>query len=274
VTHSVIPSAIRLRPYLALARTALTNSFAYRSALILYAVSKVVLAVALFYLWQAILAAGVDLQSYRLDELKVYLLFGLLTNLVLSFTAEMRIARKVWDGSIALDLLKPLDFQATCLAESIGIGLFEGLLSAVIILAVALSYGGVPLASDPSIWALTLLSLALGLMTKFGIVYLTGMLCFWTQSALGISWMRQAVTNLLSGALIPITFFPDWLATLAAWMPFQAIVHIPAQIYLGRAAGPEALRLIGVQILWAVLLILAGRLLWRWAIRQITIEGG
>lgn len=267
-------SLFRLRPYVSLARTALTNSFAYRGALLLYAVSKVVLATALFYLWQAILAAGIDSHGYALADLKVYLLLGLLTNAVLTYTAEMRITRKVIDGTIAMDLLKPLDFQATCLAESVGMGLFEGLLSGILVFVVAVTFGGAPISSRPITWLLVVVSLVLGLLVKFGIVYLTGLLCFWTQSSLGVSWMRQAMTNLLSGALVPLTFFPGWLATLAAALPFQSIVHIPAQIYLERAVGMDALRLLGVQATWLLALIVGGRLLWRYAIRQITLDGG
>jgi ABC-2 type transport system permease protein len=270
----VIARPLRLRPYLSLARTALTNSFGYRSTLLLYAVSKIVLALALFYLWQAILAAGIDSRGYALADLKVYLLLGLFTNTILSYTAESRISRKVMDGSIAMDLLKPLDFQATCLAETVGLGLFEGLLSGLFVLAVALSFGGVPLPTEPCTWALVGLSVLLGLLVKFAIVYLTGLLCFWTQSSLGISWMRQAIVNLFSGAVVPLAFFPPWLAWLAGVLPFQAIVHIPAQLYLERATGPAALGLLGMQLAWLLVLIVAGRLLWRRAIRQITIDGG
>jgi ABC-2 type transport system permease protein len=255
-----------------LARTALTNSFGYRGAMLMYAIAKIVTAMALFYLWQAIIAAGIDMQGYQLNELKIYLLFGLLTNMVLSYTAENRISRKVLDGSIAMDLLRPLDFQATCLAESIGMGLFEGFLGILIVLAVALAFGGVAFPAEPITLILLVVSLLLGLLVKFGVVYLTGLLCFWTESPLGISWMRQAITNLFSGALIPLAFFPDWLRTLAFYLPFQSIVHIPAQLALGRTENLFGLP--AIQIGWVIALFLAGRMLWRLAIRRITVDGG
>jgi ABC-2 type transport system permease protein len=262
------------RAYLALARTALTNSFGYRGTMLMYAIAKIVTALALFYLWQAIIAAGVSANGYQLNELKTYILLGLLTNMIMAYSSETRVSRKVLDGSIAMDLLKPLDFQATCFAEAVGMGLFEGLLGILITLGVALTYGGVQLSTNPITLVLLAISLLLGLITKFGIVYLTGLLCFWTESPLGVVWMRQAISNLFSGAIIPLAFFPDWLQNLAYWLPFQAIVHIPAQIALERHGSSTVALFLLVQLGWIIVLFGCGRLVWRLAIQRITIEGG
>jgi ABC-2 type transport system permease protein len=73
---------------------------------------------------------------------------------------------------------------------------------------------------------------------------------------------------------VPLTFFPDWLETIAQALPFQGIVYIPAAIYLGRVQGEEALRLVSLQLAWVLVLWVAGRLLWRRGIRQVTVHGG
>jgi len=89
-----------------------------------------------------------------------------------------------------------------------------------------------------------------------------------------MTWLRIAIMNLLSGALIPLTFFPPWLRTFAFALPFQGIVYIPASLYLGRSEGQAALQLICLQVLWVVVLWVCGRALWSRAVRQVTIHGG
>jgi ABC-2 type transport system permease protein len=197
----------------------------------------------------------------------------MLTNMVMTF-AEWRVAWLILDGSIAMELLKPLDFQRARLAETIGSGVFEAIVALAIIGMFGLVYGGMALPPAPATWLLVLVSLLLSLLIKFGIIYLTGLLCFWTSSALGMTWLRIAIMNLLSGALIPLTFFPAWLRTVAFALPFQGIVYIPASLYLGRSAGPAALQLVGLQVLWVAALWACGRALWSRAVRQVTIHGG
>ncbi|MMZ65919.1 hypothetical protein D1872_283650 [compost metagenome] len=57
-------------------------------------------------------------------------------------------------------------------------------------------------------------------------------------------------------------------------LPFQGIVNTPVTIGLGMTEGIEALRLIGIQWVWIVLLWLLGKWMWSGAVRQITIHGG
>ncbi|KRE21101.1 hypothetical protein ASG81_29495 [Paenibacillus sp. Soil522] len=117
---------------------------------------------------------------------------------------------------------------------------------------------------------LFLISLAASLIVKFGIVYISGLLCFWSTGSFGIVWARTALTNLFSGALVLLAFFPKWLETFSLLLPFQSIVHTPAIIYLEQVNGMGALRLIVLQIIWGILLWFAGKGLWNWTVRQIT----
>jgi ABC-2 type transport system permease protein len=264
---------LSMRKYVSLGKMMFAQTIAYPRALLLGLLTQIFSAVALFALWQAIATHGAGLGEYTLAEIKAYVSIALLTNIVMTF-AEGSIAWRVLDGSIAIELLKPLDFQRARLAETIGAGVFEAIVAMAIIGMFGLVYGGIALPHTPVIWLLVFVSLLLSLLIKFGIIYLTGLLCFWTSSALGITWLRIAIMNLLSGALIPLTFFPSWLRTVAFALPFQGIVYIPASLYLGRSEGQAALQLIGLQVLWVVVLWAGGRALWSRAVRQVTIHGG
>jgi ABC-2 type transport system permease protein len=82
------------------------------------------------------------------------------------------------------------------------------------------------------------------------------------------------VLELLSGLLIPTTLFPEPLRTLLLASPFPHINFTPAAIYLGKATGAEALRLLALQAGWTLVLLAAGQWAWRRSQQRITIQGG
>jgi ABC-2 type transport system permease protein len=174
---------------------------------------------------------------------------------------------------VALDLVRPLDYQLARFAEALGYLGVELVTVVVVGETLTLSFGGV--AMPGGIQAVLFgVSLAAVVPLKFGIVYLTGVVCFWTQNYQGVSWARVAVSGILSGALVPLAFYPPWLRWLCEVSPFPSIVSTPALVYLGRAQGGEAVRLIAVQLGWVAVLWCAARLAWHRGLRQITVHGG
>jgi len=109
---------------------------------------------------------------------------------------------------------------------------------------------------------------------KFLIVYVSTLACFWTQNYMGVQWARLAVVNLLSGALIPLVYLPHWLATAAQWSPFAGLTSTPALIFLGRVDVRDGLVLVFVQLAWVLVLWFGARLVWRKALRRLTVNGG
>lgn len=264
----------RGKKYVSIANRSLQNTIAYRTSYVITLASNFIYIVSIFYLWKAIYSGREQLAGFTWEQMKAYLVITFLANSLLSWYSETRIAGKILDGSVAMDLLKPLDFQKARLAETLGSCILEGLVGSILISAILVLSVGVMLPAEALTWLLFIISLAASVFVKFGIVYLAGLLCFWTTSALGIIWARIALTNLLSGALVPLVFFPKWLESLSMVLPFQSIIHTPTSIYLGHVTTAEAVEMVGIQLFWIVVLWVAGKLMWSWAVRQVTIHGG
>lgn len=262
------------RKYVSLAKMTMQNAIAYRSTYFISLLGSLIFVLAMFYLWKAIFDGREQLSGFSWEQMKAYIFITFLTNSLISWYSETRIAKKIISGEVAMDLLKPLDFQKARVAESIGSSLMEGCIAAVMIGAVLLLTNGIILPSTGLSAVLFLISLTASVLIKFCIIYVASLICFWTSNGMGVAWMRAAITNFFSGALVPLAFFPDWLEQLARLLPFQGIVYIPASIYLGKLEGMQAVQSIGAQLLWVVLLWLAAKLMWRWAVRQVTINGG
>ncbi|MBW5449023.1 antibiotic transporter permease [Cohnella sp. CFH 77786] len=250
------------------------NSLAYRFSYIMNLTSGLITLVSLFYLWKAVFRGRTEMAGFTWQEMQTYLLVTFFLGCLLSWYSEGRISGKILDGSVSLDLLKPLDFQKARFAETVGSLAIEGVVSGIMITGLLGATAGISVPHSPLVWVQFLMSTAASVMVKFGIVYMTGLICFWTTGSFGVVWARIAVTNLLSGALVPLAFLPEWLQKLAEVLPFQAIVHVPASIFLGKYSAPDAAGMIVLQFAWAAVLWMCGKWMWKGAVRQITVHGG
>jgi ABC-2 type transport system permease protein len=271
-------SGIRMRPrwkYLSLAGMAVQSTLNYRRILITNFAANLIWVVIFYFLWQAVFAVNTQIGYLDWDRMRTYL--------VLAYVATMLIngSNSVWTvissirfGDIAMVISKPYDFFFAHLALVVGPMLIEGLLAGVL----AVLGGGLVLHILPpaSLQAAVffLLSLLLGSLTRFLILYIASLFCFWTLNWLGIYWAYLAITNLFSGGLIPLVMFPDWLRMIAMALPFQAIINTPILIYLGEIRGADILPAIGLQLFWIVALWIVGALMWKPCLRALEIQGG
>ena len=90
----------------------------------------------------------------------------------------------------------------------------------------------------------------------------------------GITAMITLISNAFAGNIIPLTLFPDSVQTLIRYQPFAQALDAPIRMYLhAQVAGEWALN-ISVQLLWLMLLVTAGRAMWRYQLNRLTIQGG
>ena len=265
----------RYRKYASIARTSLEITFVYRAGFVLNMLGTIFYVVAMFYLWQTIFLGSPNaLGGFTWPEMKAYLLVSFLLNSLMTWFAEWNMSMDIKEGRVATDLARPMDFQASRMATAFGPVPFEFSSALVVGAIVATVFGGIALPADPLHLVVFLFSAFLATLIKFGLVYCVSMTAFWTTGIDGIMVGRVAIQNIFSGALIPLVFFPDWLRAIAAVLPFQGMISTPALTYLGKMDGPTTALMICIQAIWAVGLILLGRLVWRGAVRAVTINGG
>jgi ABC-2 type transport system permease protein len=262
----------RLAPYRAISAATLRSVLAYRLQFGLSLLSVLFQLAAMLAVWHALLAQRA-VAGFTWPQMQAYLLVAFSAGGVVSNLADFRVSYRIRTGQVALDLVKPVDYQSARLAETLGSLLAE--LACIALVWVVMLAAGLRFTPPPAGYlALFAVSFALVVLLKFSVVYLTGLLCFWTKNYTGVYWARLAVTSLLSGAVVPLSLLPHWLGSTAQWLPFAGTASTPGLILIGDATGGYAARLVAVQLVWAVGLWFGARLAWRGAVRQLTIHGG
>ena len=270
---SAVAHRLPVRRYAPLARVAVASTMSAKGAFALGTAISGVTMLAVIFLWHAVFQRRSTVRGVTWKEMESYLIVTFVMSRLVSYSIG-RIGRRVLDGSIAVDLARPLDFQLAQLFDAFGVAAVEGVGALAIGLVAALSVGGFQFPHGTVRVLLFLVSLLLIVPLKFVLVYVANLLTFWTTSSMGVTTTLTTLSLALSGTYIPITLFPHWLELVAKALPFQAIAFGPAWIFIGRVDDVGALVVVGSQLAWIVVLGLVGRWLWAYAARAVTIHGG
>jgi ABC-2 type transport system permease protein len=229
--------------------------------------------VILVYFWRGVYTHNATLSGLTLGQTLNYILLAqalapLVTNTVMSDVGYL-----IRNGDVGIALLRPLDFQFTYYVQTLAYALLS-LVLAVPVLLVAIFGFGLRLPADPRLWACFAVALLLGQSVIFCFDWLISCLAFYTTEVWGLSVLREGVAVFFSGALVPLGMMPGWLRTIANGLPFAQGLYVPVAFLSGTFGVSDAPRAWLVQLVWLIGLIVVSRLVFRVAVRKVTIQGG
>ena len=197
--------------------------------------------------------------------------------LFMTWFYEYEIFSAITSGSIAYEMVRPLDLYGRWFSQSCATRVAKCLLRAMPILLVALLIPGpfrMTLPPDIGQFALFVLSAGLALSVVVAFSMLIYISTFFTLSPVGTRRIAAAAVDFLAGAIIPLPFFPPVFRRVAELLPFAAMQNMPLRIYSGNLAGGDALYGITMQVFWLVVLVVLGRLWMRKALTKVIVQGG
>ena len=227
-----------------------------------------------YFIWRAVFRNGQTVMGLTLNDMITYVAVGWAIRSFYFNEIDRDLGGQVQEGKLAMNLIRPVDFQMVMIADAAGQSAFRAVLFTVpISIVLALIF---PLKPPASLVAglLFLWSAAMSFFLVAGLNFLVGLIAIRSKSILGILRAKYLVLELLSGLLIPTTLFPEPLRSILLASPFPHINFTPAALYLGKATGFGAARLLALQAGWTLVLIAIGQWAWRRSQQRITIQGG
>lgn len=216
-------------------------------------------------------ADSVDGVSFAMVNTNFILSIGLSAAFTLD---EYYLPYRIGNGSIGTELLKPVSFKGALLAfdlGNIGFHLLFQFLPALIL--VVLTAGMLKPDSVLAFFAF-LCSVVLGFLVLWLLNFIVQTLGFWIINVWSVSTIKNVFVNVLSGAMLPLWFLPDWMRSIMDWTPFSSIYFVPVQIYLGEITGMGILLAFLRQCCWIAALYVVAEVLWRKGIKKLVIQGG
>jgi ABC-2 type transport system permease protein len=267
-----VTASATLAPYVEFARKAFSREATYRVDVFAEIGSLVVRVYLLRALWTALYAQNAAPSDLPLHAMITYATVALLMSLVLEVDGTRQIRDKVREGTIAIDLMRPISVPLSFFSDGFGRTLFHALVVVPSLLC-ALLLVRIDVPSLPTL-ALFAVAFAQGYVVNFLLNFLMNSVAFWTLETFAIQLMIRWVSDLLSGQIIPLSFFPGALGGAVGLLPFAAIYSTPLRIYVGQVAPSEIAPLLLGQTAWIVVFTLACALVWRVASRRIVLQGG
>jgi ABC-2 type transport system permease protein len=192
----------------------------------------------------------------------------------LSMFSWYEVMNSVYTGDIGSDLLKPLNYFTFWMAQDLGRAGAALLMRGFTIMAAYAVVFGITTPEGGAQWLAVGVAVALSWLVSFSWRFLVNLAAFWTPNALGVGRFFFILSWFLSGFLMPLRYFPQWFVRLCYLTPFPHTVNTVVEVYLGVLSGPELIQALLGQLLWVVMLIVAGQFVLRAGVRRLVILGG
>jgi ABC-type uncharacterized transport system permease subunit len=246
----------------------------YRADFVFRLIGLLVTIYLLRLVWEAVYPASHTVTNGRhritLDTQIAYVSFASVQNWLLNSAGIQLIPQRVREGTIAVDLARPLHFPTQMVwAQAGSVAAHTPFVFVAVPFAVLAGGARAPASALHAV--AYVLSLAPALLISLLLTTLVSMVAFWTTEISGILIMYRTVQQFMAGTLVPLWFMPDWLRLSAQWLPFQSTTYAPLAVYLGQA---DPLPVLGVQLVWCVVLLGALRLVWARALHRVVVQGG
>lgn len=261
--------------YLQISKVSFSIGFVYRAYFFFSAISNALYIMLTYFLWKAIYKnTDSVLHGMTFQETFLYLAFAAVLFILFRRYLEHEMSDEVISGRIIMNLLKPLDYMKLMFFRQSGFTLFNLLVVTVPTFAVlAILFRHSMHFGYNSIFFI--LAVCIAYLLSYALDFMTGSIAFYTESTWGIIITKEAIVLFLSGALIPIQFFPSPMQTVIRCLPFRAIYNTPLEILTNAHMGLyDYLSAIGLQCVWLVLMLYLSRAFFNHALKQVTVNGG
>jgi ABC-2 type transport system permease protein len=129
-------------------------------------------------------------------------------------------------------------------------------------------------AAKPAQAALFLVSMTLVVALASAIVMLLNIAVVVTLNDRGVNYLLSPFTIVLTGNLIPLSLYPDWMHRLLVRSTVRRRGRHPISHLSGNLHGQAAWAGIGLQIGWTLVLVAAGTVWMERAMRRLEVQGG
>lgn len=263
---------------LSLMRAGIMESLQFRLSTFMTLMGNLVYLILVYYLWKAIYASsGTDrVNGMTFTDTMIYLILATAIFNFLEMFIVWDMSRKIQSGEIVLDLLKPMGFRKYMFWSTSGALVISFFLTFVptFIVVQLITKGSIHMGLNVVYF---LISAVMALVINFNIDMLVATICLYTESTWGINIVKETIVLLLSGATIPLAFFPKGLKAAVDFMPFRAVYDVPLTILLEKDGSSELeglLGMLGFQLVWCIMLSIAGICFWNHSVKKITVNGG
>lgn len=260
--------------YLVFAKKSFQQNYIYRANTILRIVLSFLYLFIRISIWIALYSNKGVVDNISLKEMLTYILVAQFISQITYLDICGYVANRVKSGLIAIDFIRPINLKLCAISDSLGTVFFNIIFVTIPMLIVGTLIWGFILPNTVFIWISFIISIFFAMLLESTIQYIMGLTAFWTKTDSHINWIMGSFMMLFSGYSIPLWFYPKAFKMIADMLPFKYLVFEPINIFLGKTTQAETINILLMQITWIIVLFIVERIVWHYAKRIVTVQGG
>jgi ABC-2 type transport system permease protein len=262
------------RMYSSLARTSIASNFQYRVSNYFYMIGMIIEPIIYLVVWSSIARQqGGEVGGYTPETFAAYyIVWTLVRNMNIVFT-PFGWEERIREGQLSAHLVRPVH------PIHYDLGFFAGWKVVVIVLWLPIA-GMLTLAFRPQLHpsAAQIATFAVAIWGAYLIrsllLWMLGMVTFWTTRIGAIFEAYFAAELLLSGRLVPVSLMPEWVQTVASYLPFESCFGFPITSLVGPITNEELVEGLVRQVVWIGIGAIGVALMWQRAVVRYTAVSG
>jgi ABC-2 type transport system permease protein len=263
-----------MKRYGALIRNTFIASLFFRVDFLFMVLGNLLGVFVVYYLWQAVYAgSGGSLNGLGFLQAFAYVAVSGSIFTMIDTGVDWEMGLGISRGSIIMNLYLPMDLHLLMMFKSLGVFLFRIIFIGVPMLVFIIFVFQVPIPPGLNLIFFAV-SLFFSFLLAFNIDFMAGVSAYSFESILGLKIVKDTIILFLSGAVIPLPFFPKGVQSVLMVLPFQAMFYTPVNLLLGGKTAAESLLMLVVQAGWIVFFVTGGRLFHHRIMGKLTVSGG
>lgn len=273
------------RLYLPFAKAGVKTELSYKAQIVMWIVISFIEVFFILFLYQAIYrnspdGMGAVINGFTFDDMVLYMI----TSFVFSFVmgagdTSYNIYTDIREGTIANTLTKPVSYRLRHLSTFLGMVSLDVVI--VMLPLMTITYG--------TFFALGMIKMKaidfivnlvfffiftiLGCFINDAISYFVGMLVFFTDHLFGLNMARTALQGFMAGKMVPLAYM-GVVGVIFSYTPFAFLGSVPVLTLMGKVAVMDIIVYILVAIAWILAIELVNHLIFSYAMRKLTVQGG
>jgi ABC-2 type transport system permease protein len=264
--------------WLALLKINFLVGLEWRAETFLWILLDIFPTVIMVLLWNALYTAQPNLGGLTLSTMLSYYLTILVIINLAETHFEQRWIQLVKQGQIDQFLTKPVSMIAMMILQALGkkviaVVSFLGPFSLFLFVLQATGVYRFPSFSATQI-VFFLLFLVLGFFVNAALSTLVVLAAFWMDEADSLAHVKWLSASVLGGTMAPFALYPEWMRSLAHYLPFRMIYAVPAELLASPPPISQILGNLGIACIFVFTMWSIVGLCWKAALRSYGSAGG
>ena len=267
-----------MKTYLTIFKLKFMNNIQYRAAAIAGIFTQFFFGIVYIMVYLAFYKSSPNSSPMEWQELVNYLwLYQIFFSMVFIWQKDKELLQMIKNGNISYELCRPKNLYFMWYFKVLGGRLANVTLRVfplIIITSLLPEPYNISLPNSIPCFIVFFLSLFMGTLLVTGLTVLYPIVTLHTMNEKGIVNMVITISDILSGLVVPIPFFPLFLQKISSFLPFQYISDLPFRIYVGNISIENGIYGIIIQFIWLIIIVLLGQFLLNKSMKRVIVQGG